>query len=95
MLILCLVILQIQEMKTQAVVIAAPFAFTLGLLASIFAVLLGMAEPQRLLFSLCSDCLLTLACLACSNQGVYMDICSSRIRTCRIKCPYILWFGEL
>ncbi|KAK8648165.1 hypothetical protein V6N13_128926 [Hibiscus sabdariffa] len=36
--------LLIQEMKTEAIMMAAPFAFTLGLLASIFAVVLAIKD---------------------------------------------------
>ncbi|XP_042515624.1 uncharacterized protein LOC122089916 isoform X2 [Macadamia integrifolia] len=53
--------LLVGEMKSQAVLIAAPFSFTLGIMGSIFAVVLGIVDPQKKLH----------------NQRAYMDICST------------------
>lgn len=41
-------LLKVHDMKTQALMIVVPFAFTLRPLASIFAVILGMYEPSKL-----------------------------------------------
>jgi hypothetical protein len=34
------------------------------------------------------------ACMACSNQRVYMDICCTWVCVCGHYCPPILQYGE-
>lgn len=48
-------LLKVHDMKTQALVIAAPFAFTLGILSSIFAIILGMSEPLNFIYYILAD----------------------------------------
>lgn len=37
---------QVSDLKSHAIMIAAPFSLTLGLLGSIFAIILGMCIPE-------------------------------------------------
>lgn len=83
-------------MKFQAIIVAAPFSFSLGILTSAFAIILGTIDPWRKLHQLLVFANLLTICLCfCSVQGVCLGIFSISVCTCGYIPSYILFYGEL